>query len=145
MNALTTMMNWGLKLKARPLRKDRHGNPLPIRHAVWINRPLAEVQEALTELVVGRHWDYSLDEARDGQMTRLEVVDRTPSEGNGLDPDLALEMEVRQIKACIETGEAPTVLGQPHGERSRLGESAEEVFLKFGSRPLHTLAKELPS
>jgi len=135
MNAMTSMMSLGLRWKTGSLQKDRKGNAMPLRKAVWINKPLAEAEPALRTLVAGLHWDYAVEPSPDGRMTRFEVVDRQPDPEAKLPAELVLSTELRRIKALVEAGEAPTVDGQPHGQRSAIGRSAEDLFASIRRLP----------
>lgn len=123
-----------------------------IERSALVNRSLTEVQaglegplnpygtftstgENIYELSMdGRLWMLNLSEHADGKRTliRMSWDDQSakPSLGERLknvrEPAPRI-LELRMLKALLETGEVPTVEGQSHGERSRFGDLVEKV------------------
>jgi short-subunit dehydrogenase len=79
-------------------------------------------------------WDLRLKESHDGKRTFLYASpsNQASSEFKGgrlgiVGMKQALDGELRRLKALLETGEVPTIEGQPHGRRSAVGQAVETI------------------
>lgn len=79
-------------------------------------------------------WDLRLKESHDGKRTFLYASpsnqDSSEFKGGRLriaGMKQALDGELRRLKALLETGEVPTIEGQPHGRRSAVGQAVETI------------------
>jgi len=121
--------------------------PLNFEKSIVINKSLDEVRSILGEsdpvwqnsdstlfpIHAGDQlWDLRLKESHDAKRTFLYASlanHENQQIGGGLMPisglKQALDLELRRLKALLETGEVPTIEGQPHGRRSALGQAVE--------------------
>jgi hypothetical protein len=123
--------------------------PLNFEKSIVINKSLDEVRSILGEndpvwqnsdstlfpiSAGGQLWDLRLKESHDGKRTFLYASpsSQESSEFKGgrlrmAGMKQALDIELRRLKALLETGEVPTIDGQPHGRRSAVGEAVESI------------------
>ena len=127
MKSITNLMAWGIRVKNRKSSKTQRTN-----FSIWINKPVFDVETAL-ETLADPLWQWNANEDRSGKVTRLVVFVEPSAEKSEIPVDIAVMTKLRAIRAVIETGEAPSVDGQPHGKRSTLGESAEDLFEDYHS------------
>ncbi len=81
-----------------------------------------------------RLWMLSLSEAKEGEQTMIKLSwdDHVNKEKKTFSLVRSLKtnpriLELRKLKALIEIGEIPTIDGQSHGERSRMGSLIESL------------------
>jgi short-subunit dehydrogenase len=125
------------------------GLPLNFEKSIVINKSLDEVRSILGEndpvwqnsdstlfpIRAGDQlWDLRLKESHDGKRTFLYASpsnqDSSEFKGGRLriaGMKQALDGELRRLKALLETGEVPTIEGQPHGRRSAVGQAVETI------------------
>jgi hypothetical protein len=123
--------------------------PLNFEKSIVINKSLDEVRSILGEndpiwqnsdstlfpIKAGDQvWDLRLKESHDGKRTFL-YASLSQQEDNQITGGRlrvagmkqALDTELRRLKALLETGEVPTIEGQPHGRRSAMGQAVENI------------------
>jgi short-subunit dehydrogenase len=123
--------------------------PLNFEKSIVINKSLDDVRSILGEndpiwqnsdsslfpIKAGDQvWDLRLKESHDGKRTflyaSLSQQDKSEIKGGRLrvaSMKHALDAELRRLKALLETGEVPTIEGQPHGRRSAVGQAVENI------------------
>ncbi|HYX39001.1 MAG TPA: SDR family NAD(P)-dependent oxidoreductase [Oligoflexus sp.] len=121
--------------------------PLDFEKSIVIHKSLDEVRSILGEndpvwqnsdstlfpIQAGDQlWDLRLKESHDAKRTFLYAsLNNQESAGIKGGPvriaalKQALDVELRRLKALLETGEVPTIEGQPHGRRSAIGQTVE--------------------
>jgi|GEM_PF-4790540 len=133
--------------------------PMRIEKTILINKPLQEVEDFLRvadsawQSPVGhavlvdftdQHLSLKLRVADDQKRTFIMASlapDFSASEAGqsliklkGFAMPFLLDAELRKLKAFLETGEVPTVEGQPSGQRSSLGKVIESVTEKIENK-----------
>lgn len=106
------------------------------------------LEENMFEIDLGStHWSLSLENHLDGLRTlirtasreRFEITPPMASESMKKSTSIQLssfsQIDLRQLKALMETGEIPTTEGQSSGKRSSLGHLAES----FGDFMMHKI------
>jgi hypothetical protein len=123
--------------------------PLNFEKSIVINKSLDEVRSILGEndpvwqnsdstlfpISAGDQlWDLRLKESHDGKRTFLYASPSSQESGTYQGGRIhmsgikhALDLELRRLKALLETGEVPTIEGQPHGRRSAVGQAVESI------------------
>lgn len=123
--------------------------PLNFEKSIVINKSLDEVRSILGEndpvwqnsdstlfpISAGDQlWDLRLKESHDGKRTFLYASPSSQESGTYQGGRIrmsgikhALDLELRRLKALLETGEVPTIEGQSHGRRSAVGQAVESI------------------
>jgi hypothetical protein len=122
--------------------------PQNFEKSILINKSLDEVRAILGEgdpvwqtsdstvfpITAGEQlWDLRLKETHDGERTFIYASLARPGseiKGGRLHAAAlkqALDLELRRLKALLETGEMPTIEGQSHGQRSAVGKAIENI------------------
>lgn len=136
------------KMGKDTLHDSSRSLPLNFEKSIVINKSLDDVRSILGEndpvwqnsdstlfpIRAGDQlWDLRLKESHDGKRTFLYASPSSQdSEVKGgrlraAGMKQALDGELRRLKALLETGEVPTIEGQPHGRRSAVGKAVEQI------------------
>jgi hypothetical protein len=104
---------------------DVHRDDSTVRRSVTIRRPLGEIQKVwksaaipgiatFSEAPGDRGTEVRVEAPREAQSAMHEIIGALKND----DPGESLSTALRQFKARLETGEVPTIKGQPSGREA---------------------------
>lgn len=135
--------------------------------SITIHKPIEEVRDVLGEgdpvwyassskifpITAGDLlWDLRLEEISSGRQTlvRATLSDQNSTFGlksrlHGMALKKAADAELRKLKALVETGEIPTIKGQPHGLRRSAQHTVEVIAASIEYESPRDFPQAIPS